>query len=89
MDAGTPRDSAEETKMSSAKASHDHSVMSLAPPMPMEVVEFDGDDDPYNAQNWPAKKKMRVFALYSLMTASATFASTMHATILLMARGWY
>ena len=75
MDTEIPRMSADESKMESAKASGE--IATLSPLNPMEVVDFEGEDDPYNAQNWPMKKKMRVFALYSLMTASATFASTM------------
>ena len=40
------------------------------------VVDFEGADDPYNAMNWPIKKKLVVTLLYSLCTMSATFAST-------------
>ncbi|CAI6234104.1 unnamed protein product [Periconia digitata] len=40
------------------------------------IVGFDGPDDPYNAVNWPKKKKVIVTMLYSFLTLSATWAST-------------
>ena len=42
------------------------------------IVDFDGPDDPYNALNWPFKKKVITTALYGLTTMGATFASSVY-----------
>lgn len=40
------------------------------------IVDFDGDDDPYQPLNWPFKKKAITTALYGLTTLSATLGSS-------------
>lgn len=40
------------------------------------LVEFEGPDDPYNALNWPFRKKVITTALYGLTTMATTFASS-------------
>lgn len=40
-----------------------------------DLVDFDGDDDPYRPVNWSMKKKIITTALYGLTTMSATWAS--------------
>ena len=40
------------------------------------VVEFDGPDDPYHAQNWPLKKKLLTAAMLGYTTMTAAFASS-------------
>ncbi|KAK8025571.1 MFS general substrate transporter [Apiospora arundinis] len=40
------------------------------------VVEFDGEDDPYHAQNWPLKKKLLTAAMLGYTTMTAAFASS-------------
>lgn len=50
------------------------------PPLPDQeeyVVEFDGPDDPYHAQNWPLNKKMFVAAILGYTTMTAAFASSL------------
>lgn len=46
------------------------------PPMNEHIVHFDGPDDPYNAINWPFKKKITVTLLYAFITLGATWGST-------------
>lgn len=40
-----------------------------------DLVDFDGDDDPYRPVNWSLKKKVITTALYGFTTMSATWAS--------------
>ncbi|KAL9607177.1 MAG: hypothetical protein Q9167_007882 [Letrouitia subvulpina] len=40
------------------------------------IVDFDGEDDPYNPKNWPLKKKMATTALFGLSTMGSTWASS-------------
>ncbi|KAI0137242.1 polyamine transporter 1 [Xylariales sp. AK1849] len=40
------------------------------------VVEFDGPDDPYHAQNWPTKKKLITSAMLGYTTMTAAFTSS-------------
>lgn len=40
------------------------------------IIDFDGPDDPYNAMNWPMRKKIVTTLLYSFTTLGATWAST-------------
>ena len=42
------------------------------------LVEFEGDDDPYNPLNWPFRKKCVTTALYGFTTMGATFASSVY-----------
>lgn len=42
------------------------------------IVDFDGPDDPYNPLNWPFRQKLRTTAIYSLVTMSITFASSVY-----------
>ena len=42
------------------------------------LVEFEGDDDPYRPINWPFRKKCITTALYALTTMGATLASTLY-----------
>jgi DHA1 family multidrug resistance protein-like MFS transporter len=44
------------------------------------LVEWDGDDDPENPQNFPARKKWMVTVVAGLMTFSVTFASSVFST---------
>lgn len=49
------------------------------PPLPDQeeyVVEFDGPDDPYHAQNWTTKKKVATAAMLGYTTLTAAFASS-------------
>ena len=50
------------------------------PPMLPEqedyVVEFDGPNDPYHAQNWPMKKKLPVAIVLGYVTLTAAFGSS-------------
>ncbi|KAK8130291.1 polyamine transporter 2 [Apiospora kogelbergensis] len=49
------------------------------PPLPEReeyVVEFDGEDDPYHAQNWPLNKKLLTAAMLGYTTMTAAFASS-------------
>lgn len=39
------------------------------------LVEFGGDDDPYQPLNWPFRKKVMTTFLYGLTTCWITFAS--------------
>ena len=41
-----------------------------------ELVDFDGDDDPYRPLNWKLKKKVLTTVLYGFTTMSATWASS-------------
>jgi hypothetical protein len=41
------------------------------------VIDFEGPEDPYNAMNWPFRKKVFVTMLYSFCTMCTTWASTM------------
>jgi hypothetical protein len=49
-----------------------------SPTGPESIVEFDGDDDPYNPINWPFKKKVIATILYGLTTLGASFASAVY-----------
>ncbi|KAH8677320.1 major facilitator superfamily transporter [Xylariales sp. PMI_506] len=49
------------------------------PPLPAQeeyVVEFDGPDDPYHAQNWPTSRKLFTAAILGYTTMTAAFASS-------------
>lgn len=51
----------------------------LPPPLPDQeeyVVEFEGRDDPYHAQNWPLKKKLYTAAMLGYTTLTSAFASS-------------
>lgn len=41
-----------------------------------ELVDFDGDDDPYRPMNWSTHKKVTTTLLYGLVTMTATWASS-------------
>jgi hypothetical protein len=45
---------------------------------PDNLVDFDGDDDPYKPMNWPFRKKCITTLLYGLTTMGATFASSVY-----------
>lgn len=76
--------SMEEERKGATSSEHDASTArsSTSPPAEVpagsspDIIDFDGPDDPYNALNWPFKKKFVVTMLYSLCTMGATFAST-------------
>ena len=42
------------------------------------LVDFEGNDDPYNPLNWPFRKKCITTALYGFTTMGATFASSVY-----------
>jgi len=44
------------------------------------LVEWDGEDDPENPQNFPARKKWMITVVAGLMTFSVTFASSVFST---------
>lgn len=44
-----------------------------------EIVDFDGDDDPYRPLNWPFRKKLVTTMLYGLTTMGSTWASSVYA----------
>ncbi|KAH8197891.1 hypothetical protein TruAng_007943 [Truncatella angustata] len=49
------------------------------PPLPEQedyVVEFEGPDDPYHAQNWPTKKKLLTAAMLGYTTMTSAFTSS-------------
>ncbi|KAI2632087.1 MFS general substrate transporter [Hypoxylon sp. NC1633] len=49
------------------------------PPLPAQdeyVVEFDGPDDPYHAQNWSLRKKILTSAMLGYTTMTSAFASS-------------
>ncbi|KAF3025696.1 hypothetical protein E8E14_014070 [Neopestalotiopsis sp. 37M] len=49
------------------------------PPLPDQeeyVVEFDGPDDPYHAQNWATRKKLLTAAMLGYTTMTAAFTSS-------------
>ncbi|KAI0479186.1 major facilitator superfamily transporter [Xylariaceae sp. FL0804] len=49
------------------------------PPLPEQdeyVVEFDGPDDPYHAQNWATKKKLLTAAMLGYTTMTSAFTSS-------------
>ncbi|KAI0025101.1 major facilitator superfamily transporter [Xylariomycetidae sp. FL0641] len=49
------------------------------PPLPDQeeyVVEFDGPDDPYHAQNWSLKKKLLTAAMLGYTTMTSAFTSS-------------
>ncbi|KAL7624055.1 hypothetical protein AAE478_005612 [Parahypoxylon ruwenzoriense] len=48
----------------------------LLPNQEEYVVEFDGPDDPYHAQNWSLKKKLLTAAMLGYTTMTAAFASS-------------
>jgi hypothetical protein len=66
----------DEEKAGPASSEYDTSVAKSAPAEQTEIVDFDGENDPYNPLNWPFKKKFVVTMLYSFCTMGATFAST-------------
>jgi hypothetical protein len=43
-----------------------------------EIVDFDGDDDPYRPINWPFRKKLITTLLYGLTTMGSTWASSVY-----------
>lgn len=43
-----------------------------------EIVDFDGDDDPYRPINWPFRKKLVTTFLYGLTTMGVTWASSVY-----------
>lgn len=43
-----------------------------------EIVDFDGDDDPYRPLNWPFRKKVVTTVLYGLITMGATWATSVY-----------
>jgi hypothetical protein len=43
-----------------------------------EIVDFDGDDDPYRPLNWPFRKKVITTLLYGLTTMGATWSSAVY-----------
>ncbi len=43
-----------------------------------EIVDFDGDDDPYRPINWPFRKKLVTTLLYGLTTMGSTWASSVY-----------
>ncbi|KAI4745772.1 MFS general substrate transporter [Aureobasidium sp. EXF-12298] len=47
-----------------------------------DLVDFDGDGDPYKPLNWSVKKKVTVTVLYSLCTMGTTWASTMFGSLI-------
>lgn len=44
-----------------------------------EIVDFDGEDDPYRPINWPFRKKVITTMLYGLTTMGSTWASSVYA----------
>ena len=44
-----------------------------------QIVDFDGDDDPYRPINWPFRKKLITTLLYGLTTMGSTWASSVYA----------
>jgi hypothetical protein len=44
-----------------------------------EIVDFNGDDDPYRPINWPFRKKLITTLLYGLTTMGSTWASSVYA----------
>ncbi|KAI1083725.1 MFS general substrate transporter [Whalleya microplaca] len=49
----------------------------LLPAQEEYVVEFDGPDDPYHAQNWPLRKKLFTAAILGYTTMTSAFASSL------------
>jgi hypothetical protein len=43
-----------------------------------EIVDFDGEDDPYRPVNWPFRKKVVTTLLYGLTTMGATWSSSVY-----------
>lgn len=43
-----------------------------------EIVDFDGDNDPYRPINWPFRKKLITTLLYGLTTMGSTWASSVY-----------
>jgi hypothetical protein len=43
-----------------------------------EIVDFDGEDDPYRPINWPFRKKLITTLLYGLTTMGSTWASSVY-----------
>jgi hypothetical protein len=43
-----------------------------------EIVDFDGEDDPYRPINWPFRKKVVTTMLYGLTTMGATWSSSVY-----------
>ncbi|TAQ87243.1 hypothetical protein B7494_g4436 [Chlorociboria aeruginascens] len=43
-----------------------------------EIVDFDGDSDPYRPVNWPFRKKLVTTLLYGLTTMGSTWASSIY-----------
>lgn len=43
-----------------------------------EIVDFDGEGDPYRPRNWPFRKKVVTTLLYGLTTMGATWASSVY-----------
>lgn len=43
-----------------------------------EIVDFDGEDDPYRPLNWPIRKKVITTLLYGLTTMGATWSTSVY-----------
>ena len=46
------------------------------------IVKFDGDEDPCMPRNWPRGKKLLTTVVYALITMSATWTTSMYATLI-------
>lgn len=42
-----------------------------------DIVDFEGDDDPYHPLNWPLQKKVTATVCYGLLSSCTTFATSM------------
>ena len=54
-----------------------------------EIVDFDGEDDPYRPVNWPFRKKLVTTLLYGLTTMGSTWASSVYAPAVEQISGEY
>lgn len=43
-----------------------------------QIVDFEGEDDPYRPRNWPFRKKVVTTLLYGLTTMGSTWASSVY-----------
>jgi hypothetical protein len=43
-----------------------------------EIVDFDGEDDPYKPMNWPTRKKVITTLLYGLTTMGSTWSTSVY-----------
>jgi hypothetical protein len=46
--------------------------------VPDDLVNYDGEDDPYSPLNWPRKRKIITTILYGLTTAGSTWMSSIY-----------